>query len=111
MSVWAAILAGGAGTRFWPLSTPERPKQLLPLAGDRPLLLQAVERLGGMVPPERILILTGPSLVDQGARLPPQLPRAQIFPAPRAAPTAPAPPWAGPWSPTRAPAAPVRSCL
>ena len=42
MSVWAAILAGGAGTRFWPLSTPERPKQLLPLAGDRPLLLQAV---------------------------------------------------------------------
>ena len=45
MSVWAAILAGGSGTRFWPLSTPERPKQLLPLAGDRPLLVQAVERL------------------------------------------------------------------
>ena len=63
MSVWAAILAGGAGTRFWPLSTPERPKQLLPLAGDRPLLAQAVERLDGLVPPERILILTGPFLV------------------------------------------------
>src|SRR5207248_696811 len=44
VSVWAAILAGGAGTRFWPLSTAERPKQLLPLAGDRPLLQQAVER-------------------------------------------------------------------
>ena len=36
MSTWAAILAGGSGTRFWPLSTPDRPKQLLPLAGDRP---------------------------------------------------------------------------
>jgi len=68
MSVWAAILAGGAGTRFWPLSTPERPKQLLPLAGDRALLVQAVERLDGLVPPERILILTGPFLVDQVAR-------------------------------------------
>src|SRR2546427_4952137 len=44
VSVWAVILAGGSGTRFWPLSTPERPKQLLPLAGARPLLTQAVER-------------------------------------------------------------------
>src|SRR3989442_13048828 len=90
MSVWAAILAGGAGTRFWPLSTPERPKQLLPLAGDRPLLVQAVERLEGLVPPERILILTGPFLVDQVARVGPQIPPAPIFPQPRAAPTAPA---------------------
>src|SRR5258708_9388014 len=91
MSVWAAILAGGAGTRFWPLSTPERPKQLLPLAGDRPLLLQAVERLDGMVPPERILILTGPPLLAQAAHLAPPLPRAQIFADPPAAPTPPAP--------------------
>src|SRR2546426_492031 len=94
MSVWAAILAGGAGTRFWPLSTPERPKQLLPLAGDRPLLVQAVERLDGLVPPERILILTGPFLVDQVARVVPQIPRAQIFAEPRAASTAPAITWA-----------------
>src|SRR5712692_204882 len=89
MSVWAAILAGGTGTRFWPLSTPERPKQLLPLAGDRPLLVQAVERLDGLVPPERILILTGPLLVDQSARLVPQEPRAQTFSVPLAASTAP----------------------
>src|SRR5207245_2474369 len=38
VSTWAAILAGGSGTRFWPLSTPEQPKQFLPLAGNRPLL-------------------------------------------------------------------------
>src|SRR5207244_13192248 len=72
MSVWAAILAGGSGTRFWPLSTPERPKQLLPLVGERPLLAPPVERLDGLVPPERILLLTGPFLVDQVARTLPQ---------------------------------------
>ena len=43
MSTWAVILAGGSGTRFWPLSTPERPKQLLPLAGDRPLVWDKVD--------------------------------------------------------------------
>src|SRR5207248_2363693 len=90
VSVWAAILAGGSGTRFWPLSTAERPKQLLPLAGDRPLLQQAVERLDGLVPPERILILTGPFLVDQVARAVPQIPRAQVLAEPRAASTSPA---------------------
>src|SRR5207249_3508662 len=58
VSVWAAILAGGSGTRFWPLSTPERPKQLLPLAGDRPLLAQAVARLRGLVPREHDVLVT-----------------------------------------------------
>ena len=51
MSTWAAILAGGAGTRFWPLSTPERPKQFLPLTGERPLLAQTVG-----VPPHRAIL-------------------------------------------------------
>jgi len=97
MSLWAAILAGGSGTRFWPLSTPQRPKQLLPLTGDRPLLVQAVDRLDGLVSPERILILTGPFLVDQVAALVPQVPRAQIFGEPRAASTAPALAWAAHW--------------
>lgn len=97
MSVWAAILAGGSGTRFWPLSTPERPKQLLPLAGDRPLLVNAVNRLDGLVPPERILVLTGPRLVDQVAALVPEVPRAQVFAEPRAASTAPALAWAAHW--------------
>lgn len=94
MSTWAAILAGGSGTRFWPLSTPTRPKQLLPLAGDRPLLAQAVERLQGLVAPERVLILTGPFLVDQVALAVPHVPRAQILAEPRAASTAPALVWA-----------------
>ena len=97
MSTWAAILAGGSGTRFWPLSTPERPKQLLPLTGDRPLLAQAVSRLRGLVPPERILILTGPLLVEQVAATVPEVPETNIFAEPRAASTAPALAWAAHW--------------
>ena len=94
MSVWAVVLAGGSGTRFWPLSTPERPKQLLSLAGDRPLLAQAVQRLHGLVPPERVLILAGRPLVDQIAAAAPEVPAAQILAEPRSASTAPALAWA-----------------
>jgi mannose-1-phosphate guanylyltransferase len=108
MSVWAAILAGGSGTRFWPLSTPERPKQLLPLAGDRPLLAQAVARLAGLVPPERIVVLTGPFLVDQIAAVVPAV-RENIFAEPRAASTAPALVWAADWIARRDPAAQMLS--
>ena len=42
------ILAGGSGTRFWPLSTPSRPKQLLPLAGDNPLIQDTLDRARGL---------------------------------------------------------------
>lgn len=97
MSTWAAILAGGSGTRFWPVSTPERPKQFLPLTGDRPLLAQAVGRLRGIVPPERILILTGPFLVERVAATVPEVPQTNIFAEPRAASTAPALAWAAHW--------------
>jgi mannose-1-phosphate guanylyltransferase len=97
MSTWAAILAGGSGTRFWPLSTPERPKQLLALTGDRPLLAQAVGRLRGLVPPERVLVLTGPALVESVAATVPEIPHPNIFAEPRAASTAPALAWAAHW--------------
>lgn len=60
---YAVIMAGGKGERFWPLSTSRRPKQLLALAGGKPLIQQAVERLEGVVPPERVLIVTNRSLV------------------------------------------------
>ncbi|HOW98897.1 MAG TPA: sugar phosphate nucleotidyltransferase, partial [Kiritimatiellia bacterium] len=60
---YAVILAGGRGERFWPLSTEKRPKQFIALAGDRTLLAQAVERLEGLIPPERILVITNKDLV------------------------------------------------
>lgn len=109
MSAWAAVLAGGSGTRFWPLSTPQRPKQLLPLAGDRPLVVQAVERLRGLIPSERVVIVTGPLLRDAVAALVPQVPREQILVEPRAASTAPALVWAAHWLSARDPGAQMLS--
>ena len=57
-SIYALILAGGSGERFWPLSRRNRPKQLLRLVSERTLLEETVARVDGLVPPERILILT-----------------------------------------------------
>ncbi len=56
--IYALILAGGSGERFWPLSRRARPKQLLRLISERTLLEETVTRLEGLIPHERILILT-----------------------------------------------------
>ncbi len=56
--IYALILAGGSGERFWPLSRRARPKQLLRLVSDKTLLEETLARLEGLVPYERILILT-----------------------------------------------------
>lgn len=81
-SLYALILAGGSGERFWPLSRRARPKQLLRLVAEQTLLEQAVARLEGLVPPERLLILTN---VDQEAavrELLPQVPKENIVAEP-----------------------------
>jgi len=56
-SIYALILAGGSGERFWPLSRRARPKQLLRLVSDKTLLEETLARLDGLIPRERILIL------------------------------------------------------
>lgn len=90
---WAVLLAGGSGTRFWPLSTPETPKQLLPLAGSGSSAEDAVERLNGLIPRERILVVAGAGLAERlQARL--KLPAANLLVEPRAASTGPALIWA-----------------
>jgi mannose-1-phosphate guanylyltransferase len=90
---WAVLLAGGSGTRFWPLSTPDNPKQLLPLTGSASSAEDAVERLMGLIPRERILVVAGAALAPKlEARL--QLPAANVLVEPRAASTAPALIWA-----------------
>jgi len=76
---FAVIMAGGRGERFWPLSTAARPKQVLSLVGGRPMLAQAVDRLKGFIPPERILIITSASLVDVSREAVPELPPANVI--------------------------------
>ncbi|RMF30169.1 MAG: mannose-1-phosphate guanylyltransferase, partial [Chloroflexi bacterium] len=56
---YAVIMAGGTGTRLWPLSRKRRPKQALRLIGDRTMFQHAVDRLAPLFPPERILVVTG----------------------------------------------------
>ncbi len=60
---FAVILAGGIGSRFWPASTPERPKQLLPLGSEQPLIADTVDRAIRIAGLDRLLIVTGSSLV------------------------------------------------
>src|SRR5437773_10577753 len=56
--IYALILAGGSGERFWPLSRRACPKQLLRLVSDKTLLEETLGRLEGVVPPDHTLILT-----------------------------------------------------
>src|SRR3954467_6778262 len=81
-ALYALILAGGSGERFWPLSRRARPKQLLRLVAKETLLEQAVARLNGLIAPDRLLILTN---VDQEAavrELLPQVPKENIVAEP-----------------------------
>lgn len=88
------ILAGGVGSRFWPVSTPSRPKQILPLASDQPLILDTVERILPLVPQDRLRILTGAHLAEPILQAVPRLEPGNFLLEPRAAGTAPVLAWA-----------------
>jgi mannose-1-phosphate guanylyltransferase len=87
---YALILAGGSGTRFWPLSRDARPKQLLDLFGKGTLLEQTIHRLDGLVPPENILILTNALQVDAVRLNASMIPAENIFAEPAKRDTGPA---------------------
>jgi mannose-1-phosphate guanylyltransferase len=76
---YIAILAGGEGTRLWPLSRSRRPKQLLRLGRDRSLVQQTVDRLRPIVAPERILIITERSHAEDLHAQLPELPSSSII--------------------------------
>ncbi len=90
MANYALILAGGSGTRFWPLSRNAKPKQLLDLFGKGTMLRQAVERLGGLVPAENIFILTNALQEAEVRNQVPELPAENIVAEPARRDTAPA---------------------
>ena len=85
----AVIMAGGSGTRFWPLSRSRTPKQLLKLAGRRTMIQQTVDRSTGLISHERNWIVTNRTQVDQTRRQLPEIPPNNLLVEPTARNTAP----------------------
>ena len=94
MKRWVVVLAGGVGSRFWPLSTSLRPKQLLPLVSHEPLLVEQLKRLRPIASPARTLVLTNAALVPAIAKLAGAPPRKNLIAEPKPAGTAAALAWA-----------------
>ncbi len=86
--MFAIIMAGGSGTRLWPLSRRGTPKQLLALTGDTSLLQQTVARLGGLLKPHDIYVITSGAHVRATQDQLPQLPPDNILGEPLARSTA-----------------------
>jgi mannose-1-phosphate guanylyltransferase len=90
-NAYALIMAGGAGTRLWPLSRQARPKPLIPLVEqDRSMFQIAVERLHPLFPPERVMVVASGELTPQLQAQAPQLPAENFIVEPAGRDTAPA---------------------
>jgi len=86
---YGVIMAGGRGTRFWPLSRRRRPKQLLPLDGDVPLLRATYERIAPLLDRQRLLVVTNREQEPAVRRLLPELPSGHVVGEPVGRNTAP----------------------
>jgi mannose-1-phosphate guanylyltransferase len=89
LKIFPVVMAGGSGTRFWPLSRKAWPKQFLALAGPRPLLAETVARLAPLAKPEDTLVVLGPAHEKAARKLLPELPRRNVLVEPCARNTAP----------------------
>jgi len=93
--VYAVIMAGGGGTRFWPLSRMSRPKQFLTVAGERSLLQTTWDRaLDVVAGPDQVLVVTGSGYEELTREQLPDLPEANLLLEPQARNTAPCIAWA-----------------
>jgi mannose-1-phosphate guanylyltransferase len=87
--LYACIMAGGSGTRFWPESTVKHPKQLLAIGCERPLLLNTVQRISPLISPERQIVITGKDIATKISEIAPAIPEANIVIEPLRRNTAP----------------------
>ncbi len=87
---WAVIMAGGAGTRFWPASRLRKPKQLLSFGSKKTLIEETVSRIRSTIPPERIIILTQEVQLKEIKKVLPQIPSKNFVVEPVGRNTAPA---------------------
>lgn len=82
------IMAGGRGERFWPESRLARPKQLLPIVGEKAMLTQTVDRLKGLVEPENVFVITNAEQRDAVLEVCPELDPAKVIGEPMGRDTA-----------------------
>ena len=78
LPLYAIIMAGGSGTRLWPLSRKGRPKQMLRLFGERSMFQMAVDRLVDIVTEEQILIITTQDLASELSEQVPEIPKGKL---------------------------------
>jgi mannose-1-phosphate guanylyltransferase len=90
MALYPIIMAGGSGTRFWPLSRQARPKQFLPLASKSPLITDTAARLKGLASMKNTFVVCGPLHAKAAAKLVKGLPKQNLLVEPVARNTAPA---------------------
>lgn len=89
----AVILAGGSGTRLWPLSTPNFPKQFLPLPNGKSMIQETLARVADLVTPERAWVVTGHRMAELVHEHLPEIPEAHLLKEPMGRNTAPAIAW------------------
>lgn len=89
-NVFTVIMAGGSGTRFWPLSRSFLPKQFLPLTSKQPLIAETMKRMAGLSPPGRTSVVCGAKHAALVKKALPKLPKQNVLVEPEARNTAPA---------------------
>ncbi|HDZ27389.1 MAG TPA: hypothetical protein ENH65_12870, partial [Candidatus Aminicenantes bacterium] len=89
MDIRAVIMAGGAGTRFWPLSRKKNPKQFLPIVSDKTMIEETVHRLLAKVPSNHIYTIANFSQTQVIRSLLPDLPQENLLVEPTGRNTAP----------------------